>query len=99
MVCFLLRGAEELLSRLLRAGSQCLSLIEGLCADLSGVVHPHQARGMLALAWAQCRLIVADRRGGSRCCFGERYGFARQLTKPLVDATQKAVDAAKGSSR
>jgi hypothetical protein len=50
MVCFLLRGTEELLSRLIRAGSQCLSLIEGLRADLSSVIHPHQARGMLALA-------------------------------------------------
>jgi hypothetical protein len=71
MVCFLLRGTEELLSRLIRAGSQCLSLIEGLRADLSGVVHPHQARGMLALAWAQRRLIVTDRRGRSRRSLGQ----------------------------
>ena len=72
MIRFLLRGIEELLARLVRAGSQCLPLIERLRANLSGVVHPHQARSMLALADAQRGLVVANRRGGSRCYFGVR---------------------------
>ena len=99
MVGFLLRGIKELFPRLFRAGSQCLPLIERLRANLSGVVHPHQARGMFALASAERGLIVTDRRGGSRCRVGERCRFACQLPKPLVDSTQKAIDARKGASR
>jgi hypothetical protein len=72
MIRFLLRGIEELLARLVRASSQCLPLIEGLRADLSGVVDPHQARGMFALASAERGLVVANRWGGPRRCFGER---------------------------
>ena len=99
MIRLFLRGTEQLFSRPLRPGSQCLSLIERLSAHLSGVVHPHQARSMLALASAERGLIVADRRGGSRCRVGERYRFACQLPKPLVDSTQKAIDARQGASR
>ena len=71
MVCFLLRGTEKLLARLIRAGGQCLSLIQGLRADLSCVVHPHQARSMLTLLCAQRRLFVADCRRGPRCGLGQ----------------------------
>ena len=53
MIGLLPAGCQEHFAHPGVTGGQCLAVIEPLCGDLAGVVHPHQRRGLAALALPQ----------------------------------------------
>lgn len=95
VIGFFLSSTQQFVPSRIRACGECLTLVEGLRADFSRVVHAHQSRSVFPLAGAQARFFVSDGGGRSRSRFGAGYRMAGQLPQALINLTQEPIDSGK----
>jgi hypothetical protein len=88
VIGFFLRCAEQFLSRIKTPRHHCLTLIQRLSADFSGVIDTHEPCRVLALTATECGFNVSTGRGGACRALCGTAGFASELAESLIDATQ-----------